>query len=144
MKTLSILLIKFIACLIAFTIGLDLFFDATIADIVSFSIVTALITYLLGDKIALPRLGQTNTLIIEFTLTYLAVWIFGGILLDHYLQIAWGSIISAGIFTFAEILIHRYFLSTAGQPNERRQLRINPKLAYGTEFADEQDPSNKK
>ncbi|PLT29973.1 YndM family protein [Peribacillus deserti] len=144
MKLLLTFIIKFIACLIAFAIGLDLFFDATIADIVSFSFVASLITFLLGDIIALPRLGHIHTVIIEFTLTYLAVWIFGSILLDTYLQIAWGSIISAGIFAAAEVLIHRYVLNTAKDTKETMERTINPKLAYGTEFAEEQNPSANK
>lgn len=45
MKYAGILLIKFIACLIAFAVGLDLFFDATYLDIFSFSLLTTIMSF---------------------------------------------------------------------------------------------------
>jgi hypothetical protein len=141
MKQTTVLLVKFLSCIIAFAIGLDLFFDATIADILSFSVVVTVFSYMLGDRIILPNFGNTAATVVDFILTYMSVWIFGSILLDNYLQIAWGSILSASIITAAEVFIHRYLLNfiSARRTNERRQPGFNRKLAYGTEFAEEQD-----
>ncbi len=41
------------------------------------------------DKIILNRIGNTGAIMSDFLLTYLSVWIFGNILLDNYMQIAW-------------------------------------------------------
>ncbi|MFC3883922.1 YndM family protein [Bacillus songklensis] len=145
MKNTTVLLVKFISCIIAFAIGLDLFFDATIVDILSFSLVVTIISYILGDRIILPHFGNTTATVVDFLLTYMSVWIFGNILLDNYLQIAWGSILSAIVITAAEIFVHRYLLKRipAGRTNERQQTSFNRRLAYGTEFAEEQDIRDK-
>jgi hypothetical protein len=141
----TLLLIKFAAALIAFGIGLDLFFDATIGDIISFSLLTTIVTYLVVDRIVLPRVGNRDAIIVEFVLTYMSVWIFGTLLLDSYVQIAWGSIISAAIITFAEVFVHRYLFNHVETKNTARAARpaFKRKLAYDTEFAEEQHVENK-
>jgi hypothetical protein len=143
----KVILIKFIVCLIAFWIGLDLFFDAGFSDILSFAVTTTVITYFIADRILLPRIGKRNTLMAEFILAYTIVWIFGSILLEGYLQIAWGSIISAGIITAGEVFVHQYLLKhmPARKTVKRQHRRFRPaSLKYATEFAEEQDPRDKK
>jgi hypothetical protein len=141
------ILIKFIVSLIAFWIALDLFFDATISDVISFAVTATAVSYILADRILLPRLGKKNTLMAEFILIYMIVWIFGSILLNGYLQIAWGSIISAGIITAGEVFVHQYLLKHMPERKKvKRQHRRfrQPSLRYATEFAEEQDPRDKK
>lgn len=146
MKHSIILLLKFISCYIAFTIGLDLFFNADIVEISTFSLLLTIISYFIGDRILLPRIGNSNALVIDFFLAYISVWIFGPTLLNSYLQIAWGSIISALIITGAEVLLHWYMIKHLinWQSDNREHTKKNPKLAYGVEMADEQDPLGKK
>jgi hypothetical protein len=141
MKQTTVLIIKLISSILAFTIALDLFFEATFIDILSFSVLVTVISYILGDRIILPNFGNASTAVVEFLLIYMSVWIFGGILFDNYLQIAWGSIISAGLITGVEVFVHRYLLNylAAREPRERPQMNFNRRLAYGTEFAEEQD-----
>ncbi|PLT35814.1 YndM family protein [Bacillus sp. V5-8f] len=145
MKNMTVLIVKFIACVVAFAIALDLFFDADFADILSFSLIVTIVSYVIGDRMILPRLGNRNALIADFFLAYIMVWIFGNVLLHSYEQIAWGSIISASIITGAEVFVHRSLRSetTAGSPG-RQQSGYNRNLAYGTEIAEEQDPREKK
>ncbi|SFF03654.1 Protein of unknown function [Bacillus sp. OV194] len=145
MEQAKVILLKFIVSLIAFSIGLDLFFDATLADIISFSVTATAVSYILADRILLQRIGNINTLMAEFILMYTIVWIFGAILLHGYLQIAWGSAISAIIITAAEIYVHRYLLKH--MPERKREIRhqgATPKLRFVTEFAEDDDPSGKK
>ncbi|MCK6256210.1 YndM family protein [Fictibacillus sp. KIGAM418] len=145
MEQAKVILIKFIVSLIAFSIGLDLFFDATLTDIISFGVTVTAVSYILADRILLPRIGSTNTLMAEFILTYMIVWIFGAILLHGYLQIAWGSAISAIIITAAEVYVHRYLLKHL--PERKREIRhhgATPKLRFVTEFAEDDDPTRKK
>ncbi|SFC72713.1 Protein of unknown function [Bacillus sp. 491mf] len=146
MNHITVLLIKFISCMIAFAIGLDLFFDATIVDIFSFSLFVTIASYMLGDQIILPREGNTAALVVDFLFTYMSVWIFGSVLLGNYMQIAWGSILSAIIVTGAEIFVHRYLMNRIAnyQTAERKPLTFNRSLAYGTEFAEEQDVTDAK
>ncbi|WP_254052692.1 YndM family protein [Bacillus sp. V59.32b] len=145
MKYATALFVKFITCVISFAIGLDLFFDATFLDILSFSLFATIVSYIVGDRIVLPHFGQRAATAIDFLLIYVSVWIFGAILLDNYLQIAWGSIISATLITAVEVFVHRYLLSDSSEiaANERQQGTLNRKLAYGTEFAEDQDVRDK-
>ncbi|KZZ82631.1 MULTISPECIES: DUF2512 family protein [Bacillaceae] len=141
MNQLAVIAVKFIIAAIAFAIGLDLFFDANITDILSFSLFAALATYLLGDRVVLPALGHRSAYIVEFFTVYLGVWIFGSVLYENYLQIAWGSGISAVIFTAGEVFVHLFLLERM-QIAERRSIRTGH-AAFGTEFSKELDPLEK-
>jgi hypothetical protein len=142
MNNTLILLLKFVSTVIAFAIALDLFFDAAFADIVSFSLLVTIMSYMLGDRIILPRLGNRNALIADFFLVYAVVWVFGSVLLNSYLQIAWGSVIAAAIITLSEVFIHRYLLNRmeVSQEEKRSESAMNPRLAYGMEAGEEKDP----
>ncbi|HZH59843.1 MAG TPA: YndM family protein [Metabacillus sp.] len=140
MKHATLLLIKFITCFIAFGIGLDLFFDANIVDILSFSFFVTSVSYVLGELVILPQLGKRAAAVADFLLSYLSVWIFGSILFENYLQIAWGSIISAVIITGAEIIIHLFIQDPKEHTTfiNKRNSVFNSNLAYGTEMAEEE------
>ncbi|AZB43146.1 DUF2512 family protein [Bacillus sp. FJAT-42376] len=142
MNQLAVIAVKFVVAAIAFAIGLDLFFDANVTDILSFSLFAAIATYLIGDRVILPALGHRASYITEFFTVYLGVWIFGSVLYDSYLQIAWGSIISALIFTAGEVLVHLFMLDRA-ETYSRSAVRSGH-ASFGTEFSEEIDPRNKK
>ncbi|MCP8969610.1 YndM family protein [Ectobacillus ponti] len=140
MKGITIVLVKFIVAAVAFAIGLDLFFDATIVDVLSFAFFAAVVSYMLGDRIILPQLGNAAALMTDFLLIYMSVWIFGNVLFDSYLQIAWGSGISAVLITITEVFVHGYLTDRrAGrQLDGARDMRFGRgALAY--EFAEEKD-----
>lgn len=142
MKHITVLLVKFISCIIAFAIGLDLFFDATLTDILSFSLFVTVVSYMLGDRIVLPHWGNAAATVVDFLLVYLSVWIFGSVLLDNYVQIGWGSILSALIIGAVEVFVHARLLDRISPERgirDRQSAGFNPRLAYGTEFAEEQD-----
>jgi hypothetical protein len=141
MKQATVLLIKFVTCMIAFGLGLDLFFDATFVDILTFSLFVTIVSYVVGERVILPQLGKRAAAVADFLLTYASVWLFGSILLENYLQIAWGSIISAIIVTAAEVFVHLFLDEqvTSTRTSERRKPGISPSLAYGTEFAEEEN-----
>jgi hypothetical protein len=143
MGHMTVLFLKFITCLIAFAVGLDLFFDATIMDIVSFSLLITIVSYVIGDRIILPRLGNYNALAIDFFLTYTMVWIFGSVLLESYVQIGWGSLLSAILITGAEVIVHRILIKN-GEVTEQQKPGFNPNMAYGMEMGEEQDPRVKR
>ncbi|MCM3004336.1 YndM family protein [Priestia koreensis] len=141
MKHMTAVLVKFVAALIAFAVGLDLFFSATIVDIVTFAFIVTFFSYMLVERVILPKLGSMAATIVDFTFTYMSVWIFGSILLNNYMQVAWGSIISAVIVTSVEVFVHRYLTdSTLDERIETSAPSVfSPNLAYGTEFAEDHD-----
>ncbi|HHY74759.1 MAG TPA: YndM family protein [Bacillus bacterium] len=143
MNNMKVLLIKFVTCLIAYTVALDLFFDARWTDIVWFSGLTTIVSYLAGDRILLPRIGNMNALIADFLLSYTLVWIFGSVVFGNVMQIAWGSIISSVIITVGEFFVHRIVLRT--MPDESRNRSGAPgRLAYAMEAAEENEPVKKR
>lgn len=141
LSDIALVLIKFISCIIAFAIGLALFFPATLVQIISFSLFVTIVSYVFVDKIILERIGRSAAIMTDFLLTYLSVWIFGSILLDHYMQIAWGSILSALVFTLCEVIVQRF--SHAYERHNSDNIHLNRRFSYGTEFAEEQNPLDK-
>lgn len=139
MKHLKILLIKFVASIVVFWISLDLFFEATIVDIVSFSLLVTFISYFIGDQILLPRIGNRNAVVVDFFLTYSIVWVFGGIFFASYLQVAWGSIISATLIAGSEVFVHSYIVKNVKPSVQERKRSFNQSFAFET--AEEQDPN---
>ena len=150
MRTPMVLVMKFVCALIAFTVGLNLFFNATITEIISFSLLTTLVSYFLGDLLILPNLGNATATVVDFILTYVVIWVFGSVVLHNYLQIAWGSILSAAIITLGEIFIHYYLINQTDLNKSAEKRTFNPSLdraTYMTEFAEENeynDPTYKK
>ncbi|MDR7001674.1 YndM family protein [Neobacillus niacini] len=136
------LIVKFVTCLVAYAVGLDLFFNATWVDIVWFSVLMTIVSYL-GDRILLSRIGNKNALIADFILSYMVVWIFGSVLLDNYLQIAWGSIISAVIITAGEFFVHRLMHGSMPEGSQKKNV-VPDRLAYGMEMSEEHEPLKKK
>jgi hypothetical protein len=142
MNQVMVFIMKFVTCLIAYAVGLDLFFNAAWTEIVWFSGLTTVVSYLAGDMILLSRIGNRNALIADFLLSYMVVWIFGSVLLHNYLQIAWGSIISAVIITAGEVLVHR-MLGPRYEDN-RNKGGVSNRPAYGMEMSEENEPLKKK
>lgn len=141
MEHLKVLLIKFVFSIFVFWISLDLFFDATLVDIVSFSLLVTIISYFIGDQILLPRIGNRNAVVVDFFLTYSIVWVFGGILFGSYLQVAWGSIISAILIAGSEVFVHSYIVKNVKPIVRERKSSFNQSFAF--EVAEEHDPKPK-
>lgn len=137
-----ILLLKFISALAAFEIGLDLFFNANFIEIMYFSMLLTIVSYLAGDRILLPRIGNSNALVIDFFLAYMCVWIFGPKLFNSYIQIAWGSMISALLIISSEALIHRYLFKVVDSRKGGGLVQADrkPQHGYRMELAKEQKP----
>ena len=138
MKHLKVLLIKFVVCMFVFWISLGLLFGASLVEIISFSLSVTIITYFIGDLIVLPRIGKKNSVVVDFFLTYLIVWVFGSIFFHSYLMIGWGSIISATLIAGSEVFVHSYILKNVKPIVRGKQLSFNQNFAF--EFAEEDDP----
>lgn len=146
LTNIQIVLMKLITSVIIFTIAFDLFFEAGASEIWSFSILVTIVSYFIGDKIILPKVGNQAAAVIDFFTVYAIVWIFGNILLHSYEQIAWGSIMAATLIGVSEVAVHLFILGRLSKmtPTETKQaLRSTQKLAFGTEFAEESDPRKK-
>jgi hypothetical protein len=150
MRPLLVLVMKFVCALIAFSIGLNLFFHASVTEIVSFSLLTTLVSYFIGDRLILPAFGNATATVVDFILTYVVIWVFGSVILHNYLQIAWGSILSAIIITLGEVFVHYYLINQTDLNQKEEKQTFSPasnRRTYMTEFAEENeynDPDYKK
>lgn len=142
MKHLNVLLFKFVASIFIFWISLGLLFNSTFVEIFSFSLLVTIISYFIGDQIILPRIGKKNTVVVDFFLTYMIVWVFGSIFFHSYLMIGWGSIISATLFAGSEVFVHSYIVKNVKVVVQEKQLSFNQSFAY--ELAEDQDPTKDK
>lgn len=142
MKHVNVLLMKFVASFFVFWISIGLFFNASLTTIISFSLLVTITSYLVGDLILLPRIGKMNSVIADFFLTYILVWVFGGIFFESYLMIAWGSVISALLIAASEVFVHSYVVKNVKPIIRERQRSFNQSFAF--EVAEEQDPKPKK
>lgn len=131
------LLMKLVISLFAFSIGFLFFTEATYVDVVTFALLTVVVSYVAIDLIVLPRFGNRTALVSDFVLTYFTVWVFGSVLFHNYMLIAWGSIIAASVITFAEVFVHRYVLRHVFENSVSKQPRA--RFAFDTEFAEEED-----
>lgn len=136
----SFFLIKYIATFIAYYIGINLFFNATLTEVLSFSLLSTILSFFLVDRLVLPRYGKFDAAVADFILIYLSIWIFGNVFLHSYLQIAWGSVISAVLFTISEVFVHRYIVVDLFTDSryKRTKTAFNNKIAYGSEFGDDE------
>ncbi|MBM4765479.1 DUF2512 family protein [Bacillus sp. B15-48] len=139
MKNLSVLLLKFLSSLVVFWISFGLFFDTSFAYIASFAFLVTIVSFFIGDRILLPRIGNLNSVVVDFFLIYFVVWIFGGPLLESYIQVAWVSITSSFLIAGSELFVHSYMLKNM---NLTTPGSFQNRFAY--EFAEEQHPDPRK
>jgi hypothetical protein len=137
-KHVNVLFITFVASLFIFGISLGLLFNAPFVEVVSFSLLITIISYFIGDQIILPRIGKMNTVVVDFFLVYLIVWIFGAIFFHSYLMLGWGSVISATLFAGSEVFVHSYIVKNRKQIVLEKQRSFNQSFAF--EIAEDADP----
>lgn len=128
---------KFISCVVGIAIGMHLFFSATIVDVLTFSLAVSILTFMIGDLVILPSLGRRAANIIDFTVSYMSIWVFGSVLLNNYIQIGWSSAVTATVFTAAEVLTHRFLFNNAEAPDLAPSGEASLNYAYATEMAEE-------
>jgi len=139
MKHLNVLMIKFVVSMIIFGISLGLFFNATFSEIISFSLLLTIISYFIGDQMILPRIGNIQTVVVDFFFAYFIVWVFGGVLFHSYVMIGWGSIISASLFAGSEVFVHSYILKNITSFVVENQRTFDQRFAF--EFAEDEEPN---
>ncbi|MFB4212896.1 YndM family protein [Shouchella sp. JSM 1781072] len=139
MKHVGIFLTKLLISLFAFSVGFLFFTEATYVDVLTFALLTTILSYIAVDLIILPRFGNRTALVSDFILTYFIVWVFGSVLFANYMLIAWGSILATSIITFCEVFVHNYLLKHMYAQERRRQPRAQ--FAFNTELAEDEDPT---
>ncbi|WP_017797553.1 YndM family protein [Oceanobacillus kimchii] len=107
MKYVSAFLLKFILLFVTLWIILGLFFNVSLSDIITTSIILAVIAFA-GDMFILPKIGNVAAAVSDFALAYIGIWIIGTFLFEGTAPIMTAAFISAFFISITELLYHRY------------------------------------
>ena len=107
MNTVRALIIKFVMITAVLWIVLGLY-GFTFGDIIVSSVLITGVSYIIGDRIILPRFGNVAATIADFGLVFVMLWAFGSYLFEPQVGLGTASFISAIIIAIGEALFHRY------------------------------------
>jgi hypothetical protein len=141
MKHLKALLIKFVGTSIVLLSLFGIFSESTsIGEIITFGVLTTLISYFVGDLFILPKFGNLVATIADFGLSFLLLWGLSSFFIGPSLSVTLTSFFAALGITIVEGLFHIYMKSIILDDNRsEKEFRID-NTRYATEFSEEHDP----
>ena len=133
--------VKAIGIKLVFTmvILLSLFamFDTiTFQQVLLISFIVTGVTYIVGDLLLLPSVGNIITTIIDFGLFFLSVWILAALFIEQTATIVLASAIAAYFFSVCEALFHAYMKEKV-LPKKLGVVIPFPNMRLQTEFSKE-------
>lgn len=146
MDHLKALGIKFIYTSIIIFSLFGIFNNVSIGKLFIMSLMTTGISYIVGDLIVLPRIGNIRSTILDFGLSFLTVLILGGLFIITDIKITLASLAAAFFMMCIEPLFHTYMVERVFNPDKDlvkdhnhqiKTTQLHPKLL--TEFAEETD-----
>ncbi|GAB3795658.1 DUF2512 family protein [Virgibacillus kimchii] len=129
--------IKFIVISVIVLSFFSIFNFAVFDNLILISIITTVVTYLLGDMLILKNLGNVTATLSDFALSFLLYWMLGSIFFGMSGAIALTALSAAFFTAIAEPFIHQYIQNQLfsdepkAKPKTFRQAQ--------TEFADEME-----
>lgn len=102
--------IKFILVGTVISSLFSVFFNASLANLLIMSIGIALVSYVIGDLVILPQLGNVIASIIDFGIYFLAVWTLSGLMIGIEQGITLASLAASYFLSLAEPLFHAYII----------------------------------
>ncbi|WP_172372471.1 YndM family protein [Sporosarcina jiandibaonis] len=107
MNSIRAIIIKFIMITAVIWIVFGLF-GFTFGDIIVSSVLLTGVSYIVGDRIILPRFGNVIASIADFGLAFIMLWFLGSYLFEPIAGLGTASFISAAIIGIGEAVFHRY------------------------------------
>ncbi|QUW21070.1 YndM family protein [Sporosarcina sp. Marseille-Q4063] len=107
MNSIRALIIKFIMITAVLWIVFGLF-GFTFGDILVSSVLLTGVSYIVGDRIILPRFGNVGATIADVGLAFVMLWFLGSFLFEPLAGLGTASFISAAIIGVGEFMFHRY------------------------------------
>ena len=146
MNTVRALIIKFIMITAVLWIVLGLY-GFTFGDILVSSVLITGVSYIIGDRIILPRFGNVVATIADFGLVFVMLWSFGSYLFEPQEGLGTASFISALIIGIGEALFHRYLERDSPDdeltmPEDFESYRNAMQTEFGTEEDIKRDERN--
>lgn len=111
------------------------FYHVSLGRLFLISLIITGATYLVGDLLLLPRIGNLFATITDFGLAFLLYWGIGNILIEVSVPIVLASLAASFFFAISESLFHAYMDEQVF--NSREKVYIPARLQ--TEFAEETD-----
>ncbi|WP_047981798.1 DUF2512 family protein [Ornithinibacillus contaminans] len=131
-KALGIKLI--INIIVVFSI-FGIFYDASLLNLFWISILSTLLAYFIGDRILLPRFGNTIATIADFGLAFISLAALGSILIQTDMPIVLAALFAAFFLALTEPFLHTYLIEKS--KTEKRHTSRTANRRFQTEFGEE-------
>lgn len=145
MENIKALAIKFLASLALLYIILGLFFRMTFGDVFLITLVLGVISYIIGDRMILPKTNNTTATLADFGLAFLVIWWMSNTLTTMENTFTMSLIAALGVAVF-EYLFHKYMGNNVFNRNQPTQNQPNYNQSrnpqYQTEVSDEITPQD--
>lgn len=143
MNHVKALLIKFIMCTAVLWIVLGVLYNVTFGDILTIGLLLTGVSYIVGDLLILPKLGNQSATIADFVLAFFGTWVLGAMLIEHPIPLVTASFISALLITIGEYFFHRY-MDNHVLDEDQDDRSYNRHQDLQTEYSQELDPNERK
>lgn len=128
--------IKWIFTIIILLSLLAIFEAATFQQILLISFILTGVTYIVGDLMVLPALGNIVTTIIDFGLSFLSVWMLSALFIEQSATVVLIAAAAAYFFSMCEALFHAYMKERV-LPKKQGIVIPFPNMQLQTEFSEE-------
>ncbi|MUK89775.1 DUF2512 family protein [Ornithinibacillus sp. L9] len=135
MEHIKIMGIKLLAIFFTVLAIFGIFHDVSFFDIVLISVLTTVISYVVGDLIFLRMFGNLWASFLDFGLAFVILWGIGIFIVGAEIPVATLSLLAAFFITCCEPFLHGYIVNRI--PMKRQDNYSLNKLQ--TEFAEEAD-----
>lgn len=140
MDHLKALLLKLISSFVLLYIVFGIFTDMSVGRIFFTSLMVGVISYIIGDRLILPRSNNLVATIADFGLAFLIMW-----LLNRNEVLTWNlyemTLIAALGLTLFEYFFHNYLSRNTDKKDRQRNEKTAGNLQYQTEAAEELAPN---
>lgn len=145
MNHLKAISIKFVYITLITLSLFGIFSEATFTNLLLLSILTTIITYIVGDVLVYPRIGNIITTIFDFGLSFFTLFMIGRMMLEASVVIILTSLGAAFFIMCIEPMFHAYMTERVYRDGEESFLRADTNEGkitqlhpqYITEFAEE-------
>ncbi|WP_210470560.1 YndM family protein [Sporosarcina sp. 6E9] len=107
MDSIRAIIIKFIMITAVIWIVFGLY-GFSFGDIIVSSVLLTGVSYIVGDRIILPRFGNVAATLADFALVFIMLWFLGSYLFEPIVGLGTASFIAALIIGVGEVMFHRY------------------------------------
>lgn len=142
MKHVKDFTIKFISNLVLLYVILGLFYGMEFGNVFLISLVLGIVSYLIGDRLILPKTNNTMATLADFGLALLVIWSMSESFTrgDNIFTV---SLLAALAVTLFEYFFHKYVSNNATKEDSQEKINPSTSLRFQTEASEELAPQRK-